>query len=111
MDEDSKSLKPLFFNGEKAKFTEWQARFTSYAFYKGFDEILEGTSVLIQNETEDEALTEDQIKFNTTFRKNNSYAYATLMQVVKDTVGFNAINNAKNDAFPKGDAYQAWVNL
>jgi hypothetical protein len=33
------------------------------------------------------------------------------MQVVKDTVGFNAINNAKNDAFPKGDAYQAWVNL
>jgi hypothetical protein len=48
MDEDSKSLKPLFFNGDKGKFTEWQARFISYAFYKGFDEILEGTSVLIK---------------------------------------------------------------
>jgi hypothetical protein len=32
MDEDSKSLKPLFFDGDKGKFTEWQARFMSYAF-------------------------------------------------------------------------------
>jgi hypothetical protein len=33
------------------------------------------------------------------------------MQVIKDEVGFNAIHNARNEDFPKGDAYQAWLNL
>ena len=111
MDEESKALKPILFYGDKNKFTEWQARFISYAFYKGFDEILEGTSVLIMPETEEEALTDDQVKANTNLKKMNSYAYAILMQVVKDEIGFNAIHNAKTETLPKGDAYQAWLNL
>ncbi len=112
MDEDSKSLKPIFFYGDKGKFTEWQARFMSFAFYKGFDEILEGTLVLIKPDQEEDVLTEDQIKMNTNFKKLNSLAYATLMQVIKDDgAGFNAIHNARTEDLPKGDAHQAWTNL
>ena len=81
----------------------------SYAFYKGFDEILEGTSVLIKTDTDEDIFADDQVKTNSNFKKLNRYAYAILMKVVKDEIGFNAINNAQTEDLSKGDAYQVWL--
>ena len=112
MEDDSKTnIKPITFNGDKGKFTEWQARFMSYAFHKGFDEVLEGTLILIEPPNENDVLTDEEVKSNTNFKKLNSYAYSTLMMVVKDEIGFGAIHNARTETLPKGDAYKAWTNL
>ena len=70
MEDDSKTnIKPITFNGDKGKFTEWQARFMSYAFHKGFDEVLEGTLILIEPPNENAVLTDEEVKSNTNFKK------------------------------------------
>ena len=110
MEEDSKTLKPYSFQGDKSKFTMWQSRFLSFAHYKGFKEIIQGKTKLIQKDAEN-YLTEEEITSNKSFHTLNNLAYTMLMMCVKEDVGFGAVDNARTPELPDGDAYKAWLNL
>jgi hypothetical protein len=110
MDDDTKALKNIQFSGKKEDFVMWQARLMSYANFKGFKDILQGTKKLITVKA-DETLTEAQIKSNTDFLQKNNQAYSVLHMCVRDSVSFGAIYNAMTEELPDGDAYKAIENL
>jgi hypothetical protein len=44
MEDETKSLKSLTFPVKKEHFVIWQAKLMSYAHFKNFDKVLQGTS-------------------------------------------------------------------
>jgi Reverse transcriptase (RNA-dependent DNA polymerase) len=107
MEEDSKGLKALTFNGKKEQFIMWQAKFMSYAHFKKFNGVLQGTSKLIVKDI----LDPDEQTSNEKFKSLNAQAYSTLSLCVRDHVSFLAIYNARTTELPDGCALKAWQNL
>jgi hypothetical protein len=50
LEDDFKGLRALTFNGKKEQFIMWQAKLLSYANFKKFHGILQGTTTLIVKE-------------------------------------------------------------
>ena len=110
MEDESKNLKSIQFSGQKTDYLMWQAKFLSYANYKGFKEVILGNKKLSVAKT-GETLSDADITLNNEFKKKNDMAYSFLHLCVKDPVSFGAIYNAMTDELPDGDAHQAWENL
>ena len=101
MEDESKNLKAIQFSGQKSEYLMWQAKFLSYANFKGFKDVLLGIKKL-QIPDAGNLLTPAQIKDNEDFKVKNGMAYSYLHLCVKttDTVSFGAIHNAMTDTLP-----------
>ena len=110
MEDEGKNLNNLKFTGKKDDYVMWQAKFISFATYKGFKDHLLGTSKLIVA-ADGNALTDAQNKTNINWLNKNAMAYSFLHLCIKDPVSFGAIYNAVTDQLPDGDASVAWNNM
>lgn len=110
MEDDSKGLNALKFSGKKEDFVQWQQRFLAYAYFKDFKDVLQGKSKLIVAAAGN-VLTPDEVKSNQVFLKANAQAYSVLHLLIKDSVGFGILFNAKTPDHPEGDAATAWEGL
>ena len=110
MEDEGKNLNNLKFTGKKDDYVMWQAKFISFATYKGFKDHLLGTSKLIVA-ADGNVLTDAQNKTNINWLNKNAMAYSFLHLCIKDPVSFGAIYNAVTDQLPDGDASVAWNNM
>jgi Reverse transcriptase (RNA-dependent DNA polymerase)/gag-polypeptide of LTR copia-type len=101
------SIKVITFSGKVKDFTMWSEKFMAQANAKGYDDILDGTQKLPE---EDKVTAADE-----KIRKLNRNAYRDLLLSMADTnegnVAFGIVRNSKTDDYAKGDACLAWKKL
>ena len=104
-DNTEKSIRILTFSGKKEDWMMWLDKFIAKAMMKGYNEILDGTvlvpddNVVTPTPSEEEAI------------KLNKLAYNELILACTDKIAFGIVKNAKTKDHKKGNSKIAWDRL
>ena len=105
-------LKLLTFSGKDKDWRIWSRRFLALSTEKGFNKILDGTeNIPSDTEVLDTTSNDTDIKTKIKARTANRKAYSYLMMTCTESASFNAIDEARTNDHPNGNARQAWTNL
>ena len=102
---NEKAIRILTFSGKKEDWMMWSDKFMAKAMMKGYDEILDGTVLVPDDNTTNPSPSQEEA------RKQNKLAYNELILACTDKIAFGIVKNAKTENLKKGDAKLAWERL
>ena len=113
MNNDEKSVKSLPFSGKASEFPIWKFKFLAMCAYQNCEDILIDDTYVITKEDPTVTLTSTETAAREAAIKQNKTAFMLLSLCItpSDTITFGAVQNAKTDELPKGDAKKAWHNI
>lgn len=106
IDLSEKSIRILTFGGKKEDWAMWSDKFLAKASMKGYDVILDGSTII--KDDEDSTLSETQREAQEEAQKLIKRAYNELILACTDKISFGIVKGAKTKLLPKGDAKEAW---